>query len=271
MHERAFVVRQHAIPQPATFRLKARPSAAPDAFFPRRSGADPLPLKFRGWMTKPCWAAMAALCCFVSPVWASADDQARIEEPRKTSRQRRRADAAQEPSVVYAPAARHGRDRRSARPVRRARRPAGDGGAGNGARLQSRPRSRRGPDERRFLHGELPAGIHLGRPSHRRPPGDVGDPPHRGARHALRPSLSRRARQAGAAVAGQRRGRRSAGMRWPLDEINVSSGFGLRSDPLSRPTPSPPSQSPCQPEAGTGRRRAGGPVRPGRPSSGARC
>src|SRR5687768_15733838 len=33
-------------------------------------------------MTKLCWAAVAALCCFVSPVWASADDRARVEEAR---------------------------------------------------------------------------------------------------------------------------------------------------------------------------------------------
>ena len=33
-------------------------------------------------MIKLCWAAMAALCCFVSPAWASADESARAEEER---------------------------------------------------------------------------------------------------------------------------------------------------------------------------------------------
>ena len=33
-------------------------------------------------MTKLCWAGVAALCCFVSPAWASADDQVHVEEAR---------------------------------------------------------------------------------------------------------------------------------------------------------------------------------------------
>ena len=57
-----------------------------------------------------------------------------------------------------------------------------------------------------------------------------------------------------------------AGMRWPLDEINVSSGFGLRADPLGRPRPMQAAGEAGR-HGGQGQEQkktaSGGPVRPG--------
>ena len=138
-------------------------------------------------------------------------------------------------------------------PRRRRGRPAGDGGAGNVARLQSRPRSRRGPDQWRFLHGELPAGIHLGRPSHRRRPGDVGRPsaPRHAARSpsiAFAPAAPGR-KGCGWPTARQPRRRACAGRSTRSTSRRAS---GLRSDPLPGPIARPVAMSA---EAGTRRRR----------------
>lgn len=213
-------------------------------------------------MTKLCWAAVAVLCCFVSPAWASADDQARVEEERLLGS----ADEQSQPKDHL--------------PFTRRLRVTGsiDGPLAQSAARAGLPATAVLEMVRAFravldLDEDLINGDTF-TVSYRQEYTLEGHPI--GVAQVMWATLSTAARGTLSVHrfrAGRARQDRlwlangeaavSAGMRWPLDEINVSSGFGLRADPIARPV------AVARPMAATakGRNRktaSGGPVvRPG--------
>ena len=213
-------------------------------------------------MTKLCWAAMAALCCFVSPVWASADDQARIEEERLLG-----SAGAQPLPKDHLPFTRRLRvtgaidgplDRSAAR-----------AGLPATAMLELVRAFKAVLDlDEDLMNGDSFTVSYRQEYTLEGHPIGVAQVMWATLRTAARGTLSvhrfraGRARQERLWLANGESAA-PAGLRWPLDEINVSSGFGLRSDPIARPV-----AIAARPVATSARGRnkktaSGGPVRPG--------
>jgi murein DD-endopeptidase MepM/ murein hydrolase activator NlpD len=217
-------------------------------------------------MIKLCWAAMAALCCCVSPAWASADDQARAEERLLGS-----ADEQTQPSD-HLPFTR----RLSVT------------GAIDGPLAQSAARAGLPATAVLEMVRAFKAALDLDEDlingdtftvSYRQEYTLEGHPI--GVAQVMWATLSTAARGT-LSVHRFRAGRARqdrlwlangeaavpAGMRWPLDEINVSSGFGLRSDPLPGPIAKPvaaarPVAMSAKAKTRNKKTASGGPVRPG--------
>ena len=217
-------------------------------------------------MTKPCWAAVAALCCFVSPVWASADDQARVEEARVEEEELLGSADEQTQPKSHLSFTRRLRvtgaiDGPLAQSAARAGLPAT-------AVLEMVRAFRAALDlDEDLMNGDCFTVSY--RQEYTLEGHPIGVPQVMWAtlNTAARGTLSvhrfraGRARQERLWLANGEAAVR-AGMRWPLDEINVSSGFGLRSDPLPGPIARPVATS----ARGRNKKTAtGGPVRPGRP------
>ena len=218
-------------------------------------------------MTKLCWAAVAALCCFVSPIWASADDQARIEEARIEEERLLGSAHEQTPPKSHLPFTRRLRvtgaiDGPLAQSAARAGLPAT-------AVLEMVRAFRAALDlDEDLMNGDSFTVSYRQEYTLEGHPIGVAQVTWATLRTAARGTLSvhrfrtGRARQEKLWLANGEAAV-PAGMRWPLDEINVSSGFGLRSDPLSRPI-----AIAAKPVAVSARGRnkktaSGGPVRPG--------
>jgi murein DD-endopeptidase MepM/ murein hydrolase activator NlpD len=219
-------------------------------------------------MTKLCWAAMAALCCFVSPAWASADDQARVEEERhlgSVDEQTQPRDHLPFTRRLHVTGAIDGPLAQSAA---RAGLPAT-------AVLEMVRAFRAALDlDEDLMNGDSFTVSYRQEYTLEGHPIGVAQVMWATLTTAARGTLSvhrfraGRARQERLWLANGEAAVR-AGMRWPLDEINVSSGFGLRSDPLPRPIARPVAIA-AKPVAVSARGRnkktaTGGPVRPGRP------
>jgi murein DD-endopeptidase MepM/ murein hydrolase activator NlpD len=223
-------------------------------------------------MTKLCWAAVAALCCFVSPVWASADDRARVEEARaeeaRVEEERLLGSAdEQTPPKNFLPFTRRLRVT----------------GAIDGPLAQSAARAGLPATAVLEMVRAFKAALDLDEDlingdtftvSYRQEYTLEGHPI--GVAQVMWATLSTAARGTLSVHrfrAGRARQERlwlangeaavPAGMRWPLDEINVSSGFGLRSDPIARPVAA--SAKARNNKARNKKTASGGPVRPGRP------
>jgi murein DD-endopeptidase MepM/ murein hydrolase activator NlpD len=213
-------------------------------------------------MIKLCWAAMAALCCCVSPAWASADDQARAEEERLLGS----ADEQTQPND-HLPFTR-----------RLSVTAAIDGPLAQSAARAGLPATAVLEMVRAFkaaldLDEDLINGDTF-TVSYRQEYTLEGHPI--GVAQVMWATLSTAARgtlsvhRFRAGRARQERlwlanGEAAApvGLRWPLDEINVSSGFGLRSDPIAKPVAA--SAKARNKKARNKKTATGGPVRPGRP------
>ena len=217
-------------------------------------------------MTKLCWAAVAALCCFVSPVWASADDQARKEARIEEERLLGSAHE-QTPPKSHLPFTRRLRvtgaiDGPLAQSAARAGLPAT-------VVLEMVRAFRAALDlDEDLMNGDSFTVSYRQEYTLEGHPIGVAQVTWATLRTAARGTLSVHRFRAGRARQEKlwlANGEAAvpAGMRWPLDEINVSSGFGLRSDPLSRPI-----AIAAKPVAVSARGRnkktaSGGPVRPG--------
>jgi murein DD-endopeptidase MepM/ murein hydrolase activator NlpD len=231
-------------------------------------------------MIKLCWAAIAALCCFVSPAWASADDTNRAEEERLLGSAGDQA---------------HPKDHL---PFTRTHSVSGaiDGTLEQSAKAAGLPATAVLEMVRAFvtaldLNEDLINGDRF-TVSYRQEytleghPIGVAQVMWAALRTAARGTLSVHRFRAGRAKQERlwlANGEAAvpASLRWPLDEINVSSGFGLRSDPLPGPLPRPlpgPIAKPvataiaaAKPVAASAKARTkmktatatGGPVRPG--------
>jgi murein DD-endopeptidase MepM/ murein hydrolase activator NlpD len=217
-------------------------------------------------MIKLCWAAVAALCCFALPVWASADDRARIEEERLLGR----ADTQTQANEHL--------------PFTRRLGVAGtiDGPLDRSAARAGLPATAVLELVRAFeavldLDEDLMNGDSFA-VSYRQEYTLEGHPI--GAAQVMSATLSTASRGT-LSVHRFRAGRARqdrlwlangeaaapASLRWPLDEINVSSGFGLRSDPIAKPVAVARPVASAKGKAKTRSKAAtatGGPVRPGR-------
>ncbi|SEO79912.1 Peptidase family M23 [Rhodospirillales bacterium URHD0017] len=227
-------------------------------------------------MIKLCWAAMAALCSFVSPVWASADERARIEEERLLG-------SADGP----AQATEH-------LPFTRQLKVMGtiDGPLGQSLTAAGLPAAAVLETVRAFgaaldldedlLNGDSFTVSYRQEYTLEGHPIGVAQVTWAALDTAARGTLSVHRFRAGRAKQerlwlANGEAAAPASLRWPLDEINVSSGFGLRSDPIAKPVPAPAAVAAAKPvvttaKATTNKNRkaapapstaAGGPVRPG--------
>jgi murein DD-endopeptidase MepM/ murein hydrolase activator NlpD len=190
-------------------------------------------------MIKLCWAAMAALCCFVSSAWASADEPERAEGVRaEEERLLGSIDGQAEPKEHL--------------PFTRQLSVSGaiDGTLEQSAKAAGLPATAALEMVRAFsavldldedlLNGDRFTVSYRQEYTLEGHPIGVAQVMWATLGTAARGTLSvhrfrsGRARQdrlwlaSGEAAA-------PASLRWPLDEINVSSGFGLRSDPIAKP------------------------------------
>jgi murein DD-endopeptidase MepM/ murein hydrolase activator NlpD len=209
-------------------------------------------------MIKLCWLAMAALCCFVSTAWASADDQARVEEERLLGS----ADDQTPPKNDL--------------PFTRRLRVTGaiDGTLEQSAARAGLPATAVLEMVRAFaavldLDEDLMNGDSF-TVSYRQEYTLDGHPI--GTAQVMSATLGTAARgtlsvhrfRAGRARQEQLwlatgEAAAPASLRWPLDEINVSSGFGLRSDPIAAARTVVASAK----TKNKNKTATGGPVRPG--------
>jgi murein DD-endopeptidase MepM/ murein hydrolase activator NlpD len=220
-------------------------------------------------MTKLCWAAMAALCCCVSPAWASADDQARAEEERLLGS----ADAQTTTPKEHLPFTRRLSvtgtiDGPLAQSAVRAGLPAT-------AVLEMVRAFRAALDlDEDLINGDSFTVSYRQEYTLEGHPIGVAQVMWATLRTAARGTLSVHRFRAGRARQEKlwlANGEAAvpAGMRWPLDEINVSSGFGLRADPLPAPVTKPVAAARPLVASARGKARnnkktaSGGPVRPG--------
>jgi murein DD-endopeptidase MepM/ murein hydrolase activator NlpD len=225
-------------------------------------------------MIKLCWTAMAALCCFVSPAWASGDDTVRSEEERLLGS-----------ADDQAPPKEH-------LPFTRTHSVSGaiDGTLEQSAKAAGLPATAVLETVRAFaaaldLDEDLISGDSF-TVSYRQEYTLEGHPI--GVAQVMWAALSTAARGT-LSVHRFRAGRAKqerlwlangeaavpASLRWPLDVINVSSGFGLRADPIVGPIAKPvataiaaakPVVASAKGKGKTKRKPAtatGGPVRPG--------
>lgn len=217
-------------------------------------------------MIKLCWAAIAALCCCVSPAWASADDQARTEEERLLGSAGDQAQA------------------REHLPFTRQLAVTGtiDGPLGQSLTAAGLPATAVLETVRAFgaaldldedlLNGDSFTVSYRQEYTIEGHPIGVAQVMWAALTTAARGTLSVHRFRAGRAKQerlwlANGEAAAPASLRWPLDEINVSSGFGLRADPLPGPIAKP------QPVAAAANARnnktrkmptaTGGPVRPG--------
>ena len=191
-------------------------------------------------MIKLCWAAMAALCCFVSPAWASADDQveARADEERILGGADDRAQPS--PSLPFT--------------RRLSVTGAIDGPLDRSAARAGLPATAVLEMVRAFsavldldedlINGDSFAVSYRQEYTVEGHPIGVAQVMWAELRTAARGTLSVHRFRAGRARQERlwlANGEAAvpASVRWPLDEINVSSGFGLRSDPLPGPIAKP--------------------------------
>jgi len=223
-------------------------------------------------MIKLCWAAMAALCCFVSPAWASADDQAaRSEEERLLG-------SADQPT-----------EGKEHLPFTRRLKVTGaiDGSLEQSAARAGLPATAVLDLVRAFkaivdLDEDLMNGDSF-TVSYRQEYTLEGHPIgaaqvtwatlNTAARGTLSVHRFRTARAKQERLwLGNGEAAAPASLRWPLDEINVSSGFGLRSDPIAKPVATAVAAAKPVVTAAKGKGKArnnktstatGGPVRPG--------
>jgi len=189
-------------------------------------------------MIKLCWAAMAAMCCFGSPAWASADDSVRTEEERLLGSADSQAQAKEQ------------------LPFTRQLKVTGtiDGPLGQSLTAAGLPATAVLETVRAFSAAlELDEDLLNGDSftvSYRQEYTIEGHPI--GVAQVMWAALDTAARGP-LSVHRFRAGRAKqerlwlangeaatpASLRWPLDEINVSSGFGLRSDPIAAPVAKP--------------------------------
>jgi murein DD-endopeptidase MepM/ murein hydrolase activator NlpD len=220
-------------------------------------------------MIKLCWAAMAAVCCFVSPVWASADDQARTEEERLLG-------SADSPAQA-----------KEHLPFTRQLKVTGtiDGPLGQSLTAADLPAAAVLETVRAFgavldldedlLNGDAFTVSYRQEYTLEGHPIGVAQVMWATLGTATRGTLSihrfraARAKQETLWLANGEAAA-PASLRWPVDEINVSSGFGLRSDPIAKPAPATATVAAAKPvvTAAKGRNNkmssaTGGPVRPG--------
>jgi murein DD-endopeptidase MepM/ murein hydrolase activator NlpD len=220
-------------------------------------------------MIKLCRAAVVALCCFVSPAWASADDQPRAEEVRllgSASEQTQRKDHLPFTRTLSVSGAIDGTlDQSAAR-----------AGLPATAVLETVRAFRAVLDlDEDLINGDTFTVSYRQEYTLEGHPIGVAQVMWAALRTAARGTLSvhrfraGRARQEKLWLANGEAAA-PASVRWPLDEINVSSGFGLRSDPLPGPIAKPVAAA--KPVAVSGKAKnvakdkktaAGGPVRPG--------
>ena len=217
-------------------------------------------------MIKLCWAAVAALCCFVSPARASADDQARAEEERLLGG----ADEQRRPKDDL--------------PFTRTLRVNGaiDGTLDQSAARAGLPATAVLETVRAFaavldldedlINGDTFTVSYRQEYTLEGHPIGVAQVMWAELRTAARGTLSVHRFRAGRARQERlwlANGEAAvpASVRWPLDEINVSSGFGLRSDPIAKPIaqpiPKPVAVSAKARNMAKNKTAAGGPVRPG--------
>jgi murein DD-endopeptidase MepM/ murein hydrolase activator NlpD len=217
-------------------------------------------------MIKLCWAAVVALCCFVSPAWASADDQARVEEERLLGG----ADEQRQPKDDL--------------PFTRTLRVNGaiDGTLDQSAARAGLPATAVLETVRAFravldldedlINGDTFAVSYRQEYTLEGHPVGVAQVMWAELRTAARGTISVHRFRAGRARQERlwlANGEAAvpASLRWPLDEISVSSGFGLRSDPIGKPvvavaTPAVASAN-ARNTKNNKKTAAGGPVRPG--------
>jgi murein DD-endopeptidase MepM/ murein hydrolase activator NlpD len=189
-------------------------------------------------MIKLCWAAMAAVCCFVSPVWASADDSARTEEERLLGSADSQAQAEEH------------------LPFTRQLKVTGkiDGPLGQSLTAAGLPATAVLETVRAFsaaldldedlLNGDSFTVSYRQEYTLEGHPIGVAQVMWAALTTAARGTLSVHRFRAGRAKQerlwlANGEAATPASLRWPLDEINVSSGFGLRSDPIAAPPPAP--------------------------------
>jgi murein DD-endopeptidase MepM/ murein hydrolase activator NlpD len=217
-------------------------------------------------MTKLCWAAVAALCCFVSPVWARADDQAHIEEARVEEERLLGSADEQTPPKNFLPFTRRLRvtgaiDGPLAQSAARAGLPAT-------AVLEMVRAFRAALDlDEDLINGDSFTVSYRQEYTLEGHPIGVARVMWATLRTAARGTLSvhrfraGRARQEGLWLANGEAAA-PARLRWPLDEINVSSGFGLRPHPIGRRFVARAVATSTR--ARNRKSASGGPVRPGR-------
>ena len=223
-------------------------------------------------MIKLCWAAVAAMCCFVAPAWASADEIARTEEERLLGSADSQARGKEHLSFT--------RQLQVTGTI--------DGPLGQSLTAAGLPATAVLETVRAFsaaldldedlLNGDRFTVSYRQEYTLEGHPIGVAQVMWAALGTAARGTLSvhrfraGRARQERLWLANGEAAA-PASLRWPLDEINVSSGFGLRSDPIAKPVATavavakPVVASP-NPRNGKGRKPAlstatGGPVRPG--------
>jgi len=222
-------------------------------------------------MIKLCWAAMAAVCCFVSPAWASAeeerllgsaDSQARAKEHLPFTRQLKVTGTIDGPLGQSLTAA----------------------GLPAAAVLETVRAFGTALDlDEDLLNGDSFTVSYRQEYTIEGHPIGVAQVMWAALDTAARGTLSVHRFRAGRAKQerlwlANGEAAASASLRWPLDEINVSSGFGLRSDPIpAKPAPAPAAVAAAKPVVTAAIARnsknkkaapapstaAGGPVRPG--------
>jgi murein DD-endopeptidase MepM/ murein hydrolase activator NlpD len=186
-------------------------------------------------MIKLCWAAMAALCCcFVSSAWASADNEARTEEERLLGS----ADS-QAPPKEHLPFTRQLKVTGTI-----------DGPLGQSLTAAGLPATAVLETVRAFspaldldedlLNGDSFTVSYRQEYTLEGHPIGVAQVMWAALGTAARGTLSVHRFRAGRAKQerlwlANGEAATPASLRWPLDEINVSSGFGLRSDPIAKP------------------------------------
>jgi murein DD-endopeptidase MepM/ murein hydrolase activator NlpD len=221
-------------------------------------------------MIKLCWAAMAMLCCCVSPAWASADDQARAEEERLLGS----ADEQTRPNDHLPFTRRLSVTGTIDGPLAQS---AAHAGLPATAVLEMVRAFRAALDlDEDLINGDTFTVSYRQEYTLEGHPIGVAQVMWATLGTAARGTLSvhrfrvGRARQERLWLANGEAAV-PAGMRWPLDEINVSSGFGLRADPLPGPPPAPIAKpvAAARPLVASAKGRnkkkaaSGGPVRPG--------
>jgi murein DD-endopeptidase MepM/ murein hydrolase activator NlpD len=207
-------------------------------------------------MIKLCWLAMAALCCFVSTAWASADDQARIEEERLLGSAGDRT----QPGNDLPFTRRHSVTGTINGPLDQSA--AGAGLPATAALEMVRAFAAALDLDEDLLNGDSFTVSYRQEYTLEGRAIGVAQVMWAELRTAARGTLSihrfraGRARQERLWLANGEAAA-PASLRWPLDEINVSSGFGLRSDPIAQPVVVSAKTKTKNKTA------AGGPVRPG--------
>jgi murein DD-endopeptidase MepM/ murein hydrolase activator NlpD len=189
-------------------------------------------------MIKLCWATMAAVCCFVSPAWASADDSARSEEERLLGS----ADS-QAPPKEHLPFTRQLKVTGTI-----------DGPLGQSLTAAGLPATAVRETVRAFsaaldldedlINGDTFTVSYRQEYTLEGHPIGVAQVMWAILDTAARGTLSVHRLRAGRAKQerlwlANGEAATPASLRWPLDEINVSSRFGLRSDPIAAPIAKP--------------------------------